>query len=105
MPDEITRRLVQLILDEGLKPGHKLPSERPLIARLGVGRSSLREAVRSLRAAGVIDVAGGEGMFVGRGEPALQVSPLAWRVRPTIYCCSTSSSHSTRSSWPGWPRS
>jgi GntR family transcriptional repressor for pyruvate dehydrogenase complex len=81
MPDEITRRLVQLILDEGLKPGDKLPSERQLIARLGVGRSSLREAVKSLRAAGVIEVAGGEGMFVGRGEPPLLViSHLSWRL-------------------------
>jgi GntR family transcriptional repressor for pyruvate dehydrogenase complex len=80
MPDEITGRLVQLILDEGLKPGDKLPSERQLVARLAVGRSSVREAIKALRAAGVIEVTGGEGMFVGRGEPAVRVNTLSWRL-------------------------
>ncbi len=36
LTDEIVRRLVGYILDAGLKPGAKLPSERELMAQLGV---------------------------------------------------------------------
>jgi DNA-binding FadR family transcriptional regulator len=76
--DEIVKRLVHLILEGRLKPGDKLPSERELMQRLSVGKSSLREAVKTLRALGVIDVAVGEGMFVGRGETSLLSRPLSW---------------------------
>src|SRR5262249_8477529 len=55
--DEIVKRLVDLILEGRLKPGDKLPSERELMDRLAVGRSSLREAIKTLRAIGVVDVA------------------------------------------------
>lgn len=76
LTEEIIKRLVNLILDEGLKPGDKLPSERELIARFSVGRSSLREAVKILSAIGVVEVSVGEGMFVGRGDLSLITQPL-----------------------------
>ncbi|MCR6482832.1 FCD domain-containing protein [Amycolatopsis sp. OK19-0408] len=44
--------------------GHKLPSEAALAAQLGVGRSTLREAVRELAAKGVLDSRQGAGVFV-----------------------------------------
>jgi DNA-binding FadR family transcriptional regulator len=44
--------------------GHKLPSETALAAQLGVGRSTLREAVRELAAKGVLDSRQGAGVFV-----------------------------------------
>src|SRR5262245_35819330 len=76
--DEIVKRLVDLILEGRLKPGDKLPSERELMDRLAVGRSSLREAIKMLRAIGVVDVAAGEGMFVGRGDASALTQPLSW---------------------------
>jgi DNA-binding FadR family transcriptional regulator len=76
--DEIVKRLVHLILEGRLKPGDKLPSERELMQRLSVGKSSLREAVKTLRALGVIEVAVGEGMFVGRGDSSLLSRPISW---------------------------
>jgi GntR family transcriptional repressor for pyruvate dehydrogenase complex len=76
--DEIVKRLVDLILEGRLKPGDKLPSERELMRQLSVGKSSLREAIKTLRALGVVDVAVGEGMFVGRGETSLLSRPLSW---------------------------
>ena len=76
--DEIVKRLVSLILDEGLKPGDKLPSERQLMEKFSVGRSSLREAVKTLTALGVVEVSVGEGMFVGRGEMQVLSKPLSW---------------------------
>jgi GntR family transcriptional repressor for pyruvate dehydrogenase complex len=76
--DEIVKRLVRLILEGRLKPGDKLPSERELVQRLSVGKSSLREGIKTLRALGVIEVAVGEGMFVGRGETSILSRPLSW---------------------------
>jgi GntR family transcriptional repressor for pyruvate dehydrogenase complex len=76
--DEIVERLVGLIVDEGLKPGDKLMSERELIARLGVGRSSLREAIKTLCALGVLETRRGTGTFVGYGDTSILTKPLAW---------------------------
>lgn len=50
--------------------GHKLPGEATLAARLGVGRSTLREAVRELSAKGVLDSRQGSGVFVTALEAA-----------------------------------
>jgi DNA-binding FadR family transcriptional regulator len=78
LTDDIVRRLVGLVLDEGLKPGDRLPSERELMVRLGVGRSSLREAVKTLAALGIVDVRVGSGMFVADGEASVLTMPLSW---------------------------
>jgi GntR family transcriptional regulator, transcriptional repressor for pyruvate dehydrogenase complex len=76
--DEIVNRLIRLILEERLRPGDRLPTEHELMARLAVGRSSLREAVKTLRALGVVDVVNGNGMFVGQGGASLGSKPLSW---------------------------
>src|SRR5215510_8112321 len=76
--DEIVNRLIRLILDERLRPGDRLPSEHELMAQLAVGRSSLREAIKTLRAMGVVDVVNGNGMFVARGGASLGSRPLSW---------------------------
>jgi len=76
--EEIVERITNYILDENLKPGVKLPSERELMTRLSVGRSSLREAIKTLGAIGIVEVRVGEGMFVGHGQTSLLTKPLAW---------------------------
>ena len=76
--DEIVERLVRLILDEGLKPGDQLIPERELMARLEVGRSSLREAIKTLCALGVLEVKRGTGTFVGYGDTSMLTKPLSW---------------------------
>ena len=59
-------QIKQVILDRGLAPGDAIPTEAELMAALGVGRSSLREALKGLQARGIIEVRHGRGMFVGR---------------------------------------
>jgi len=54
-----------MILNDGLKQGDKIPSERELTERLKVGRSSVREALRSLELLGLIETRRGEGTFLG----------------------------------------
>ncbi|MBS4199957.1 FadR family transcriptional regulator [Bacillus sp. FJAT-49732] len=53
-----------MISDDGLKQGDKIPSERELTERLKVGRSSVREALRSLELLGLIETRRGEGTFL-----------------------------------------
>ena len=60
----IQEELKKYILANGLKPGDRLPTEQSLAKQLGVSRTSLREALKSLQALGIIDAKPGEGMVV-----------------------------------------
>jgi len=60
----IVKDIRQMISDDGLKQGDKIPSERELTERLKVGRSSVREALRSLELLGLIETRRGEGTFL-----------------------------------------
>jgi GntR family transcriptional repressor for pyruvate dehydrogenase complex len=70
LPEAIAEQLLEMIRSEGLLVGAQLPSERELQERLGVGRSTVREAVRGLAALGVLQVRHGHGVFVAT-DPAL----------------------------------
>ena len=75
--EEIMAQIVDLIKRDVLRPGDRLPPERELCKRFGVGRSSLREALRSLSAMGVIDGRVGEGTFVSDNQQFVQKA-LQW---------------------------
>jgi len=47
-----------------LAPGERLPSERDLARRLGVGRSSVREAIAALQLRGIVETRHGAGSFI-----------------------------------------
>ncbi|AOY90007.1 GntR family transcriptional regulator [Marinobacter salinus] len=66
---EISYRLERLILDGGLAPEQKIPSERQLAARLGVSRAVIREALHELQGRGVIETRHGKGSFVASMVP------------------------------------
>ncbi|RXI98532.1 FadR family transcriptional regulator [Anaerobacillus alkaliphilus] len=61
---EIIRELNHIIQEDHLSTGDKLPSERELSERLNVGRSSVREALRSLELLDLIETRRGEGTFI-----------------------------------------
>jgi len=52
-----------------LAPGTKLPPERELTMRLGVGRSTVREALNGLALIGVVEIRHGQGVFVAEQQP------------------------------------
>ncbi|WP_425059868.1 HTH-type transcriptional regulator LutR [Sporomusa carbonis] len=62
----VTQQLIDLIMNGTILPGEKLPTEKQLMEIFGVGRSSLREAMRALVALGLIEVRVPEGTFVSQ---------------------------------------
>ncbi|HVX44554.1 MAG TPA: FadR/GntR family transcriptional regulator [Mycobacteriales bacterium] len=82
LADRIVSQVEQLIADERLRPGDRLPSERDMAALLQVSRPSLREAVRILQARGRLLVRHGQGVFVreARVERELRKALLATEV-------------------------
>ena len=60
----VSRQIEQLILRGILRPGERLPSERELSERLAVSRPSLREAIASLQAKGLLVTKASAGIFV-----------------------------------------
>ncbi len=61
---DIVGELRSIIKEEGIETGGKLPSERELAERLQAGRSTIREALRSLELLGLIETRRGEGTFL-----------------------------------------
>jgi GntR family transcriptional regulator len=57
-------RIAELIRDEGLKPGDKLPTEAQLTDRFKISRPALREALKLLEQDDIIYVTHGRGRFV-----------------------------------------
>ena len=61
----VLERIETDLLDGTLRPGDRLPPERELAATLGVGRSSVREALRVLEVMGLIRTGTGSGPTSG----------------------------------------
>jgi DNA-binding GntR family transcriptional regulator len=59
--DAIVDQLRALIAEGTLKPGDRLPSERELCKRFGVGRTSVREALKPLITLGILEGRMGSG--------------------------------------------
>lgn len=66
----VARKLLDMIRDGALKPGDQLPTEKELIERLGVGRSTIREALQILATINVVEATAGAGTFVRAPTPA-----------------------------------
>ncbi|GAA1549031.1 FadR/GntR family transcriptional regulator [Kribbella hippodromi] len=78
--DKALAGLRQMIASGELGPGAKFPPEPELCEHLGVSRSSLREAVRSLGALGVIESRHGSGTYVSALDPAAIISRFSLSV-------------------------
>jgi len=72
---EVAKQLERRITEE-LKPGDLLPPERQLVQMLGVSRSSVRDAIRSLELKGLLEPRQGIGTVVCSPDAA-PANPLA----------------------------
>jgi len=73
---EVLGKIRKLIEEGRFPPGSKLPSERALAVELGVGRPSLREAIKSLSVLGMLESRRGSGTFLKSVGPAAGVLPF-----------------------------
>jgi GntR family transcriptional repressor for pyruvate dehydrogenase complex len=67
--EEVADYLRNQIVSGVYKPGERLPSLRELGEMLGVGQSTIREAIGSLKTMGLVSIRQGEGTFVTQFEP------------------------------------
>jgi GntR family transcriptional regulator, sialic acid-inducible nan operon repressor len=79
--EDIASSLEQMIRDADFLPGDQLPSERELMARFGVGRPAVRDALFHLQKLGIIAVRSGERARVTRPTPKAIVEGLAGAAR------------------------
>ncbi len=93
MPEAIKRPKVSDILVERLRHeivsgvigvGERLPSERDLMARFGVGRSAVREALFSLQKSGHVQIRNGERALATVPSSTFVLSEFAAVVRPMV---------------------
>jgi GntR family transcriptional repressor for pyruvate dehydrogenase complex len=73
----VARQIERFISEDVLKPGDRLPSERELAEMFQVSRSSVRDGIRTLELAGLVEARQGEGTIVCDLSPDSVVNPLA----------------------------
>jgi GntR family transcriptional repressor for pyruvate dehydrogenase complex len=66
----VADQLLGEIQAKHLAGGTRMPSERELVAALGVGRSTVREAINGLAMLGILEIRHGQGAFVVDAGPA-----------------------------------
>lgn len=72
-------QIKRLILRRGLHPGDPIPTETELCLELGVSRSSVREAIRTLATLDIVEVRHGSGTVVGQMSLTPLVETLVFR--------------------------
>ncbi|MCC8024585.1 MAG: FadR family transcriptional regulator [Clostridium sp.] len=67
LPMATAQKVKNMIIQREMKPGDRLPTEKELVDLFGVSRSTLREAMKFLRAENVVVIRQGSGTFVSAG--------------------------------------
>jgi GntR family transcriptional repressor for pyruvate dehydrogenase complex len=80
LTDKAIARIRELIQSGELAPGSKLPPEAQLAAQLGLSRNLMREAVKALAVARVLEVRRGDGTYVTSLQPDLLLGGLGGAV-------------------------
>jgi GntR family transcriptional repressor for pyruvate dehydrogenase complex len=73
LAESVARQLLEEIRRNGIAQGTRMPSERELMGALGVGRSTIREAMNGLAMLGVLEIRHGQGAFVVNPEAGVMV--------------------------------
>jgi DNA-binding FadR family transcriptional regulator len=75
--EQIADKIIELIIDRQLVRGQKLPNEFELAQSLGVGRGTIREAVKLLVSRNVLEIRRGKGTYVS-DRPGVAMDPLGF---------------------------
>lgn len=75
--EDIVAQISKLMAEGNLSPGDRLMGEREMAAALGVSRTTLREALRTLELYGLVDIKHGDGTFMRNHHHNQIITPLA----------------------------
>ena len=76
--NSLTMYFADEIMAGRLKRGDQIETDRELAVRMGVSRSSIREALKVLNILGMIDIRMGQGMYIVGQESQVFSVPLSW---------------------------
>ena len=77
---QVIDNLSEAMLNRQLRPGDKIPTESELAESMGVGRNSIREAVKILVYLGVLEIRRAEGTFVCEGFSESMIDPMIYGI-------------------------
>ena len=77
---QVIRCLTEAMVNKELRPGDKLPTELELAESMGIGRNSVREALKILTYLGVLEIHRPEGTFVGEGFTRSMINPMIYGI-------------------------
>jgi GntR family transcriptional repressor for pyruvate dehydrogenase complex len=88
LSEYLSQQILQLIRDESLQRGDRLPSVKSLAASFSVAAPTVREALRRLQANGVVEIRHGSGVYLRNGqERVLLANPNRGEIEgQTIQC-------------------
>lgn len=82
--ESVVQRVINCLTDgminKELRPGDKIPTELELSETLGVGRNSIREAIKILVYLGVLEIRRAEGTFVCEGFTESMIDPMIYGI-------------------------
>ncbi len=80
---QITQQMRQALFAGQIQAGEPIGSEKTLAARFGVSRMAIRDALRSLEAAGIVEIKKGAkgGVFIAHGNPFRFADALAIQLK------------------------
>jgi GntR family transcriptional repressor for pyruvate dehydrogenase complex len=78
LSERVLERIQKSIINRKFLPGGLLPSEKEMSAEYGVGKSSVREAIKMLNVLGVVESAQGKGTYLCKSIGSQIIKPLLY---------------------------
>lgn len=71
LAETVADKIIDFVTSNKMKPGDKLPTETIMQQQMGIGRSTLREALKLMAARNILEIRQGSGTFISpkRGIP------------------------------------
>lgn len=77
---QVINALTEAMINRELRPGDKIPTEAEMAENMGVGRNSIREAIKILVYLGVLEIRRAEGTFVCEGFSESMIDPMIYGI-------------------------
>lgn len=77
---QVINALTDAMNNRELRPGDKIPTEAEMAENMGVGRNSIREAIKILVYLGVLEIRRAEGTFVCEGFSESMIDPMIYGI-------------------------